>query len=678
MENRLKKYNVILKKHFGYESLKKEQFDIIDKVIHDKKDICAVLATGFGKSLPFQMCHLISKKSVIVISPLISLMNDQMEQLKKINIPVCVLNGTNKNKTFEKNEILFGENKIIYITPEYLEHCEHFIKQLDENDSLSLICIDESHCCSVWSDFRKSYTKLGIFKQWVPDIPIIALTATASKKVRDDICQTLCLKDPHIIIGSFDRPNLYIQITQKTKNIEKDISGILNKFKNEYVIIYCKTRDDTDNITQIVNKIGVKCLAYHAGLSNKERENAHNQFISGDIKLIVATVAFGMGINKSCVRCLIHYGCPKNIEDYYQCIGRAGRDGLPSECHLFYSNKDFIQNKLFLSEIIDEQFKKYQEEQIKNIEKYVFTTDCRRILLLKSFDQNYDKLNCNNCDNCKYKQNIKLIDFTVPCYQLLTLSNVLDGKCGGSTLINILRGSNSKYISDFIKKNRLYGIGKHKSLIWWKAVLRILINNDFLEETHFGKFGISLKCSSKGSKWLKIFTIKYKKPEDCMDNENKILLPPTDDYNIAIGLKSVIPIDNILDPNDEQQLDDVLDDLPVTSEFKNLIKVDLKKNDIQKNDTINDRKLWTQEEDDKLLNNITKHTVIELANLHNRTVGAIRSRIKLIVYRLHKKKLPLELISNVTKLSVEKINDIIKKKKEKLDNKKIIVRSKKL
>lgn len=703
MENRLSEYNKILKKYFGYDTLKPQQFEIIDKILNDKKDVLAILATGFGKSMTFQLPYLISKKNVIVVSPLISLMKDQQSEMEKLGIPTCVLNNTNKNKTGEKLSIISGISKIIYITPEYLEFCEDFIKELADNDALALFCIDEAHCVSTWgSDFRKSYTRLDVLKEWVPEIPILALTATASKKVRADIVKVLNIKKVHTVIGSFDRPNLYIQVKQKTKDIENDIRDLLKKYKNENMIVYCKTRDDTDKVTEIINDLGINSLSYHAGLSNKMREEVQNKFIDGEIKCIVATVAFGMGINKKNIRCVIHYGCPKNIESYYQEMGRAGRDGLPSECHMFYSAKDFIQNRYFLSEIKNEVYKAYQAEQIQNMNRYVYTNECRRILLLKSFDEDFKTTECNNCDNCKNKNKVEKIDFTIPCHQLLTLSAKFDGKCGGTFLINILRGSNAKNISEITKKNKLYGIGKKQTVPWWKAVIRILINNDYLQEVMFSKFGSSLKCTVKGLKWLRQINTTYQDLEK-IKQIDRILLPITDEFKKFVKSKII---------DDEHELMDIVngdnyEDLHLSDEFKELLKNNIKVEtkdttqqqkedkkviDVKKSKKIiikkkqkptNDKKKWTDEEEKQLLIDIKNKSIKEVAEKYERTDGAIRSRLGYVAWKLYKKKIPLEKISEVTKLSNDKILKVVqiyqedkKDEKDKKD-KSITVKSKK-
>lgn len=690
MDKRLSGYNKILKKHFGYDSLKKEQFDTIDKLVHDKKSILLIVSTGFGKSLCFQLPYLITKKNVIVVSPLVALMADQQSQMEKLGIPVCILNNTNKNKTYEKMAILNGEPKIIYITPEYLEYCEDFITQLYNDDALCLICIDEAHCISTWgSDFRKSYTRLGVINDWInEEIPILALTATASKKVREDIIKVMKMDNAKTIIGSFDRPNLYIEVKSKSKDIKKDISGLLKKYKNEYIIVYCKTRDDTDKITKIINDMGINCVSYHAGLSNKSRDNVQNQFINGEVKCIVATVAFGMGINSASVRLVIHYGCSKNVESYYQEIGRAGRDGKQSECHMFYSSKDFIQNRYFLSEIKNEAYKKYQTEQIQNIEKYIYTKECRRILLLKSFDEKFETDDCKNCDNCLNKNNIEKIDFTIPCHQLLTIANVFDGKCGGTLLINVLRGSNAKNISEYTKKNKLYGVGKHQTIDWWKAVLRIIINNDFLQEIAFGKFGSTLKCSAKGSEWLKKINTTYIAIAlDKIKQSDKLLLPITDEFKKFIKSKII---------ENEHELEEVLNDPDLVNDFKQLIDSDYKNSKTKKitkekiievkdaedtediiNKPDNNNKKWSKDDEKKLLKDIKIIAIKDIAKQFNRTEGAIRSRISYIAWKLYEKNISVTKIAETTKMSEEKIKKVIAIYQLKNKNKKVTIPAKK-
>lgn len=496
-------YNSILKQYWKYDKLKPTQFDIIRKVLVDKSDVCAVLATGFGKSICYQLQMLISNKSVIVVSPLIALMHEQGLEMKNKKIPVAIFNSqtSSTDKENEKKAILNGEPKLIYMTPEYLIKSEAFIKELEPN--LASITIDEAHAVSIWGlDFRTSYTKLGICREWVPSVPILTLTATASTKVREDINKILKLVNPQLIIGDFDRPNLLIGIQSKIGNSMSSIASLLAKYKNEYVIIYCNSRNNTDLLAENITNIGVKCSAYHAGMSDINRANVQQSFIDGDIKCITATIAFGMGINIPNVRLVIHYNCPKNIESYYQEIGRAGRDGLPAECVLFYSPKDFQTNRYFLKSLENSANKTYQENQTKQIEKLVYSNECRRKLILENFGQKM--LSCNNCDNCLNKLNLNLpkivhIDYTHATYLLLNVITKLSGKFGQSMMINVLLGKKSK-IKPFMEAYSEYGLGiTFGNDDWWKLLIRYIINDDIIQETQIkGSFGSTISLSEKG------------------------------------------------------------------------------------------------------------------------------------------------------------------------------------
>ena len=508
-------YNAILKKYYGYDTLKTEQFKIIETILDKKRDVCAILATGFGKSICYQLPVLISKKSVVVICPLIALMKEQCEEMKKKGIPVCVFNGdTTKNEIEEYEDQLYaGEYKVIYMTPEYFIKSKKLIKKLEKVDNLCMICIDEAHAVSTWGlDFRPSYTKLDIIKEWV-NVPILTLTATASSKVRDDIQNILNMDNPLELIGNFDRPNLFIKILPKKKDIIEDIGELLKKYKNEYVIIYCKTRDETERIAEEINKSGIECFAYHAGLNSNTRNDTQQNFNDGTYKCIVATIAFGMGINIPNVRIVIHYNCPKNIESYYQEIGRAGRDGKPSECYLFYSNKDFVVNRYFLKSIQNPVYKNYQEEQVRFIEKYIYTTECRRKIILQNFNQEIE--NCTNCDNClKNKKDIVRVEYSRQLYLFLGLLKRINDKFGLTTIINILLGKGS--IKDILKTNVEFGEGiAYGNLEWWKIFTRSLINEDLIKENQVtGFFGSTLCLTTKGLKIINLLKNKYKTFED--------------------------------------------------------------------------------------------------------------------------------------------------------------------
>jgi len=513
-ETLLKDYNSLLKKYWGYDSLKPIQFDIIKKIIIDGSDVCAILATGFGKSICYQLPFLITNKSVIVISPLIALMHEQGQEMRKRNIPVAVFNSdsSSKIKQDEKSEIMNGTNKLIFMTPEYFVKSETFIKNLE--DEILMVCIDEAHAVSTWGlDFRPSYTKLGVIREWIPSIPILTLTATASTKVCEDINKILNLSDPKLVIGNFDRPNLLIKVEQRHDDINQKIELLLNKYLNEYVIIYCKTRDETDLLAEKIKNIGISCESYHAGMNDKLRTKVQQDFIDGKIKCIIATIAFGMGINIPNVRLVIHYNCPKNLESYYQEIGRAGRDGLPSECVLFYSSKDFKVNRYFLQSIENPVQKVYQENQIRQIEKYVGSYDCRRKLILENFGQILNS--CKNCDNCLKNistnfAEVKKEDFTKQVYLIMCLMNKINDKFGMGMFINILLAKTAK-IKSWMKEYNEFGSGtSFGNEDWWKNLFRLMINDDLLIETQIkGTFGSTIGLTEKGTNLKNKLLINY-------------------------------------------------------------------------------------------------------------------------------------------------------------------------
>ncbi len=543
-EELLNEYNKLLQKYWGYPSLKQTQFEIIKKVVEENKDVCAILATGFGKSICYQLPHLITKKNIIVISPLIALMHEQSQEMSKKGIDVAVFNSDTsaKKKDEEREEIISGVNKLIFMTPEFFIISRDFICSIRER--IGMVCIDEAHAVSTWGlDFRSSYLKLSVIKEWISEIPILTLTATASVKVRDDICRVLKLSEPESIVGNFDRPNLLIRVLNRGNDVLHEIEKLLIKYSNEYVIIYCKTRIETENLVKEINKMGIDANSYHAGMNDKLRKSAQQDFIDGKNKCICATIAFGMGINIPNVRLVIHYNCPKNLESYYQEIGRAGRDEKPSECVLFYNQKDFTVSRILIKDIPDPKVKSYQEEQIRIIEKYVHTHECRRKVILESFGQSIQY--CSNCDNCIQKKNtnvteqIKIIDYTCPIYLFLNVLYKTNGGYGIGKSLNILIGNKSKVKNDNMEKWKEYGSGiSFGNELWWKELVRYLIVNDYVIETQVEKqFYTLTSLTKKGIDLRTKLLTKYPTYLDLLtDSKNPISL----EYNaIAIKLPEI-------------------------------------------------------------------------------------------------------------------------------------------
>ena len=513
----LNEYNKLLKKYWGYDELKPIQFEIIKKIVEETKDVCAILATGFGKSICYQLPFLITKKNVIVISPLIALMLEQGQEMTSKGIPTAIFNSetTLKKKSEEKEEIIKGNNKLIFMTPEFFVKSFDFIQKIREN--LLMVCIDEAHAISTWGlDFRPGYTEMGVIRDWIPEIPILTLTATASVKVREDINKILKLSNHELVIGNFDRPNLLINVLPRTDNIMNSIENLLNKYSNEYAIIYCKTRDDTDLVSDQLREFGFNAESYHAGMNDKNKKKVQQDFIDGKTKIMCATIAFGMGINIPGVRLVIHYNCPKNIESYYQEIGRAGRDGKPAECVLFYSSKDFKVNRFLIKDMKNLQQKMYQEEQIRQIEKYVWASCCRRKVILSNFGQTIES--CSNCDNCLRKksninqEDIEEKDYTCPIYLMLSVLTRLNGKFGFGMCINVLLARQSK-IKEWMIEWDEYGSGlSFGKDDWWKQLVRYLINNDFVIETQAqGMFFSTTDLTLKGKNLRNKLLAKYPK-----------------------------------------------------------------------------------------------------------------------------------------------------------------------
>lgn len=392
----------LLKKHFGYNSFRPGQERIISEVMAGN-DALVLMPTGGGKSLCYQLPALKYKGLTLVISPLISLMKDQVDLLKENGIPAAFLNSSLSKD--EQNaicgRILNGEVKLLYLAPERLtiETFRLWLQKLN----ISLIAIDEAHCISEWGhDFRPDYRTLTTLKSDFQGVPIIALTATATHSVRRDILSQLEINSNNIYISSFNRPNLTYRVEPKQKTFQKLLS-LLEDYNNEPVIIYCFSRKNTESLSEKLQANGFNAHPYHAGLNPKKRQETQEKFVKDKIQIIVATIAFGMGINKPDVRLIVHYDMPKSVEGYYQETGRAGRDGLPAECILFYSYSDAYKHRFFIDRIASDSERKNAEEKLAKIINFCKTTACRRRYLLKYFGENYQESGCEKCDICSPK-----------------------------------------------------------------------------------------------------------------------------------------------------------------------------------------------------------------------------------------------------------------------------------
>lgn len=415
----------ILKQYFGYEEFRPLQKDIIERVLAGK-DCLVLMPTGGGKSLCFQLPALMLPGVAIVISPLISLMKDQVDALRANGIAADFINSTLSQAEIENviKKAKTGELRILYLAPERLAvpGFEDFLHTL----KISLIAIDEAHCISEWGhDFRPDYRNLKLLRKKFPIVPIIALTATATEKVREDIAKQLDLKDWQVFISSFNRPNLSYEVLPKKDSL-RTVLSLLDNYQKASVIIYCFSRNDTEKLVENLNKYGFKALPYHAGLDAKQRQANQERFIRDEINIMVATIAFGMGIDKPDVRLVIHHSLPKSIEGYYQETGRAGRDGLPARCVLLFSYADKFKHDYFIRGITNEIEQGKAQEKLGQVVSYGDFHGCRRRFLLRYFNENYQPKNCGNCDGCVSPSSLEMFKLDPKFKPKNTYSTVSD------------------------------------------------------------------------------------------------------------------------------------------------------------------------------------------------------------------------------------------------------------
>ncbi len=492
-----------LKKFFGFSTFKGQQDEIITTLMSGK-DVFVLMPTGGGKSLCYQLPALISEGTAIVVSPLIALMKNQVDAVNGLSSKEGVahvlnssLNKTQTNQVF--SDIKNGRTKLLYVAPESLikEEYLEFLREV----KISFVAIDEAHCISEWGhDFRPEYRNLKLIIDKIAEVPVIALTATATPKVQDDIQKTLGMNNAVVFKSSFNRPNLYYEVRPKV-NIDKEIVRFINQRKGKSGIVYCLSRRKVEEFAQLLQVNGINALPYHAGLDQKTRVANQDKFLMEEADVIVATIAFGMGIDKPDVRFVIHYDFPKSLESYYQETGRAGRDGGEGYCLAFYDPKDIEKLEKFLAQ------KPVSEREIglqllNEVVGYAETSMSRRQYILYYFGEQFDPVNGDGAQMCDNSQNPpKLRDATNDLRTVLDVVKKLEEKFRAKDLINIIVGKESSVTKSYrLETHKLFGIGKHESDNYWKTIIRQATVQNFLFKD-IETYGV-LKISAKGHDFL--------------------------------------------------------------------------------------------------------------------------------------------------------------------------------
>jgi len=491
----------VLKRYYGYDEFRPFQLEIIHAFL-EKRDTLAILPTGAGKSICYQLPPLLDNSLTLVISPLIALMKDQVEQLRALGISAAYLNST--LSTVEESAVLQSlrkkELRLLYLAPERLRTEVSRLRSWGVNR----IAVDEAHCISEWGhDFRPEYRLLGQLREELPDLPFLALTATATERVRADIVSALKLKSPFIKIGSFNRPNLLYRVERKADPTKQLLDYIVSQGE-EAGIVYCQSRNSTEEIAAMLVRNKIAAAPYHAGLEIRDRSSAQEEFQRDKLQVIVATVAFGMGVNKPNVRFVVHYDLPKNIEGYYQETGRAGRDGEPSECLLFYSPGDAAKYSRFIDEKPEAE-RVVAKQQLRAISQYSDSGICRRKWLLGYFGETFEVENCQTCDNCISPK--PLFDETESVQKLLSTILRADRQSGNSFglrhHVDILIGKKTDRIGKYLhEKLSTFGLGKDRSEDEWLYLGRELIGKGFIAQSS-GQYP-TLSVSNEGLTALKL------------------------------------------------------------------------------------------------------------------------------------------------------------------------------
>ena len=494
-----------LKEFFGFDSYKGNQEKVIESIMRGE-DCFVIMPTGAGKSLCYQLPALINDGTAIIISPLIALMKNQVDLIRGFGDNDAVahfLNSslTKTDSTKVKADVTSGKTKLLYVAPETLkkEETVEFLRSI----KVSFVAVDEAHCISEWGhDFRPEYRRIKQIIKSIDDVPIVALTATATPKVQSDIQKNLGMNDAIVYKSSFNRGNLYYEVREKGKKDKtlKDILGIINTRKGKSIIIYCLSRKKVEEISSILVANGIKSLPYHAGLDAKTRVINQDAFLKEDVDVIVATIAFGMGIDKPDIRCVIHYDVPKSLEGYYQETGRAGRDGMDGECFLFYNPADTEKLEKFMKDKPVAE-REIGSQLIFEMSCFAESSQCRRKILLHYFGENFDEENCNKmCDNCRHPKTMH--EVTQELSDVLEAVKETAGKVNQEHIIDLIRGENSDEVKAYRHdKIESFGVGKDKDVNFWKSVVRLALLENYIQK-NIENYGL-LSITDLGEKYLK-------------------------------------------------------------------------------------------------------------------------------------------------------------------------------
>ena len=493
-----------LKHYFGYDSFRPGQEAIVEAVLQNQ-DLLVIMPTGGGKSLCYQLPALLKPGLTIVVSPLIALMQDQVESLQDNGIGATFLNSTISGAEVRQrtDRILDGKIKLLYVAPERMmsESFLYFMDRVAEEIGISTLAIDEAHCVSEWGhDFRPEYRQLRQIRQRYSTVPVLALTATATTRVRQDIMQQLALKQPLIHVASFNRPNLHYEVRPKPKQAHQELVRYVKQTPGSG-IIYCLSRKKVEDLTQRLQEAGVEALPYHAGLDDRVRQVNQTRFIRDDVRVMVATIAFGMGINKPDVRFVVHFDLPRNLEGYYQESGRAGRDGEPANCLLLFSYGDIGTINFLIDQKVHpttgeplEQEQQIARQQLRQVIDYAEGIECRRKIQIGYFGERFDG-NCANCDNCLSPRLLQ--DWSIEAQKFLSCVARVQERFGLAYIVDVLRGSKDKRIlANRHDQISTYNIGRDHSANDWRTLGRSMLHQGLLDETNDGYSVLKLNALS--------------------------------------------------------------------------------------------------------------------------------------------------------------------------------------